>query len=267
VTTPKPKVGDVLPADDKDKHLEEKQKANVKKLNDAFKAYQNGEHLSERNLLTITREFLFNSVIGLEYDEGFRKVSSAKTVEDFIQDSLLSLWEAIQRGGIRHYSGVVYKAAEWLNAGVVNYLAKERENRVGFEVYHPGNDYDGDGKGYSENLEIWRSGWYRKQRDAEEGTPFIMPLRVDDVDLDIMKLISSGSTQEEAAEILGVHVSSIQKRLSAMRKRNKEDETAKQARLAEKDEAYMAQYMARMAKLKPVKAKVMLDADESEDAA
>lgn len=63
------------------------------KLMDAYESYQRGEKDGLDILLTRVREFVYSKVYHLEHE--FRDTGSAETADDWAQDVLLDVWQAL----------------------------------------------------------------------------------------------------------------------------------------------------------------------------
>jgi hypothetical protein len=231
-----------------DTHLIKRRHKAHDALDAAYEKYLNGEHLSEFNLLNITRDFLFKKMYSLEMYPGFRNLGTSQTVEDWVQDAMLSIWETMQRGVEGLYSALVNRVAFTRRADAYNYMNKELKNKVKLEKGNKEAYDDDDGlDDNTENLEIYRSPGRNREGDD---LPLRIPEGINATDLDILKLISSGSTQKEAPEILDMNIKTLEKRLERLRSRVKNVEVPKrEKRLSQNDQWYKDQQAAKMARL------------------
>ena len=227
-----------------------------KRLEDAYEAYKRREPLSLDKLGKEVYEFARRKLYNVESNPEFSQIGTSKTVDDFAQEVVFSVWKGLKRGAFR---GDVSTFYSWVHKITFN-------QRRGFEGEILEQKYVKVPLLVSKTVEpdekITNDRYEHEQVDnpeIHEGPAVYdigcnIPKSTQGLDRTICNLLLTEVSDEvnceyivrprnyaEVAFVLGMTESAVSKRLQLMRKRNIKDKEqekaqAKQRRLDEENE-------------------------------
>jgi len=198
-------------------------------LMSAFEAYQRREPCSMDNLLQVVRGFAYTKLYHLEHD--FKDFGSAETVDDWAQDVVIKVWQALDKGRFEgtpaEFYSWVHKIAFNRSTDAFNDLQEEKAIKVPlFIKSEEGGDENGD------DYEEENPALYEENGGA--GVGFHIPASVQGIDLTICKLmltevqdqvngeyIMRPRNYREVGLVLGMTEDAVKKRLSRLQRRLK----------------------------------------------
>jgi len=203
-----------------------KREQNRNNLISAYEAYQRREPRSMDNLLAVVRKFAYMKLYHLEHD--FKDFGSAETVDDWAQDVVFKVWQALDKdrfeGTPAEFYSWVHKIAFNRSTDAFNDLQDEKAIKVPlFIKSKEGGDENGDDY-EEENPAIY-------EEDGDASVAFHIPASVQGIDLTICKLLLTevrgtdgnhrGRNYAEVGFVLGMTEDAVKKRLSRLQQRLK----------------------------------------------
>ena len=177
-------------------------------------------------LLKVVIEYTQNKLKKLEFDDGFKGIGTAETVDDWSQDVSIKIWKLLAEGKFKgttfaSFLKLLNVACKNRNSDAFEYLKDERETYVGIMTPIK-DDFGGNSGEEQDNPDIYNSGEYP--------VTFTIPLSIQGRDLLICKLILAGMNHAQIAEDLQMSEPAVSQRMSRMRKQVAKDRQAIRAK-------------------------------------